>query len=256
MSNRLLNPIVKVIPGLATFLLFFGLANLSLAESGTELLNTKCAQCHALTPVKSDLKERIARKGPPLHFAGNKYRREWLVEWLQKYSRINPAGIYPPAHTTVTDEGDTIKQESLTQSHPQLSKEEALLVADHLMTLKSKNDLVQKINYQPGETSKRKGMLQFTKTQGCIGCHQDQAENGGISAPELYTAWKRLQPNYIMSYIIDAVAWDENTMMSSYTLPENIEPDIQATVQRLQLKQKHIQRLADYLRLIAEEAEQ
>ena len=34
----------------------------------------------------------------------------------------------------------------------------------------------------------------------CIGCHQDEPGYGGVSGPELYTAWERLQPSFIASW--------------------------------------------------------
>src|SRR5690606_30755483 len=48
---------------------------LALAD-GAALVQEKCAACHALAPgyAAGDVAERAQRKGPPLDYAGNKFR--------------------------------------------------------------------------------------------------------------------------------------------------------------------------------------
>ena len=53
----------------------------------------------------------------------------------------------------------------------------------------------------------------FRKFKGCSGCHRDTPDFGGVTAPELYTAMNRLQPNYVASYIANSRAWDPHTLM-------------------------------------------
>ena len=238
MSKRKLIPRRRSVPVIALLCLIFS-TNVTLAESGERLVQDRCADCHALVDADQAVGERAKRGGPPLHFSGNKFRSDWLKDWLQNYKRIRSAGIYPAIHTIITEKGDEI-DESTLPSHPQLSEKEALLATDYLMSLKSKNALVQEISFEPIDTArqKNKGRLEFTRDNACFGCHQNKPQVGGISAPELYTAWQRLQPAYIVSHITDPAAWDKNTMMP-----------------RIDLKPRDIQKLADYLRSLAKEAE-
>ncbi len=54
----------------------------------SRMLQKDCASCHNLTgPAPQTLQALWDRKGPDLFYAGNKYRQEWLVAWLQKPRR-------------------------------------------------------------------------------------------------------------------------------------------------------------------------
>lgn len=181
----------------------------------TAEVKAECAGCHALqSPDYAALgvRERIARKGPPLHYAGNKFRREWLVTWLQNPSRIRPAGVFPPAHVRTTPDGEVIDESGLPK-HPALPASRAEAVADYLMGLKPFDDRLKAQNYQPGSIALRLGQMNFGKFKACDACHQDAPGQGGVSGPELYTAWQRLQPAFISAYIADPVAWDPHAMM-------------------------------------------
>jgi len=196
----------------------------------------ECGGCHQLkSSPKDGIEERAARKGPPLYFAGDKFRKEWLVQWLQHPERIRPAGDFPPNHVKTTAKGDVVDSGSLVV-HPKLDAESAEDYADWLMTLRAKAALIAKESYKPGHVSKRMGVLNFTKFKGCGACHQDEEGYGGLSGPELYTAWKRLKPEFILSYIRDPVAWEPGSLMPA---------------KHLQTKQ--IGQIVDYLRLIGEE---
>lgn len=197
----------------------------------------QCASCHALTHdyASAGAAERIVRKGPPLDFAGNKFNRDWLVAWLQEPVRIRPAGIFPPAVAQPGPDGDVVDLATLP-AHPALSAEQAEAMADHLMTLKPFDDLIAADTWEPGSIALRMGKMNFGKFKGCDGCHQDAPDNGGVSGPELYSAWARLQPAFISSYISNSVAWDPNTMM----------PVADA-------KADAVHKIANYLKVIGEE---
>ncbi|MFA5678712.1 MAG: c-type cytochrome [Pseudomonas sp.] len=225
---------------LAAALLVGGLAQLpagALAD-GKQLVETNCASCHALErPDYGALghAERITRKGPPLYFAGNKFQAEWLEGWLQKPQRIRPAGVFPPAAVKPSDAGDVIDP-ALLEEHPALSADEARQATEYLMSLHAFDDLIAASTYEPGTIAARMGQLNFSKFNGCDSCHQDSATTGGFSGPELYTAWQRLQPKFIASFIADPVAWDPNTLMPKTNLNESA-----------------VERLSNYLKLIGEE---
>jgi mono/diheme cytochrome c family protein len=210
---------------------------LLVGADGGVLAERQCAGCHALAapPTQApDLGARRDRQAPPLYYAGNKFRRDWLVHWLQQPQRIRPAGMFPYAHTRPTPDGDVIDQDSLP-AHPAVSTADAELLADFLMTLKPHAGLISAETWQPGTVVLRMGRMNFGKFKGCDGCHQDGPGYGGVSGPELYTAWQRLQPEFIASYIADPLAWD----------PLSVMP-------RTALKSTEVHKLADYLKALAE----
>lgn len=196
----------------------------------------QCAGCHALGHDYATLGigERAQRKGPPLDYAGNKFRRDWLAAWLEKPVRLRPAGIFPPAQVDKGAEGDVVDAAKLP-AHPAVPAAQAGAMADYLMTLAPRDDLIKAEAYQPGTITERMGKMNFGKFKGCDGCHQDEPGVGGVSGPELYTAWKRLQPAFISSYIANPVAWDPHTMMP--------RGDSNADA---------VHKLADYLKVIGE----
>lgn len=206
------------------------------ADTAAEV-KVQCGSCHALEApdyAALGIRERIERKGPPLHYAGNKFRREWLVSWLQNPVRIRPAGVYPPANVRVTAEGDVIDEARLSK-HPALPPSQAEAVADYLMGLRPFDDRIKAQTYQPGSIALRLGQMNFGKFKGCDGCHQDAPGRGGVSGPELYTAWQRLQPAFISAYIADPAAWDPYSMMPKGDLNED-----------------SVHKLANYLKAIGE----
>lgn len=197
-----------------------------------------CGGCHALEKPDYEsmtLADRAERGGPPLYYAGNKFRAEWLEKWLQEPERIRPAGDYPPAHIETTADGDRIDTDSL-EPHPGLDAERAKAVADYLMTLTPYDDRLAEVSYEPGNISWRMGQMTFGRFNNCIACHQDEPDFGGVSGPKLYNAWDRLQPKFIASYIEDPTAWDPHTLMPAADLNDEV-----------------IGKLADYLKVIAEE---
>jgi hypothetical protein len=201
------------------------------------LVQEKCAACHALAApdyAAGGLAERVHRKAPPLHYAGNKFRREWLVVWLQSPARIRPAGVFPPAHAQGTAKGDVVDPARLP-AHPALPAAEAESAADYLMTLRPLEKLLQAETYAPGGIALRLGQMNFGKFKGCDGCHQDAPGRGGVSGPELHTAWQRLQPAFISSYIGNPTAWDPHSMMPG--------ADLNADA---------VHKLADYLKALGE----
>lgn len=228
-------------PGIARgwllIVLGLGLPSFAGADGGA-LAQRQCAGCHALAGPPTQVSgpgARRDRQAPPLYYAGNKFRRDWLVHWLQRPDPIRPAGVVPFAHTRNTPDGDVIDSESLS-AHPALAKADAEVLADFLMTLQPFAGLIAAETYQPGTVAVRMGRMNFGKFKGCDGCHQDGPGYGGVSGPELYTAWQRLQPEFIASYIADPLAWD----------PLSVMP-------RTALKSAEVHKLADYLKALAEE---
>lgn len=205
--------------------------------NGAEFIAQKCAGCHAVTPGEgtAGIEERAKRSGPPLYYAGNKYREDWLRRWLQAPTRIYPSGFFPPNHVRTTSEGDVVDEASLV-THPVLGPEDAEAVTGYLMELKPFEARLAAESYEPGTVPLRMGQLDFRRFKGCNACHQDVPEEGGVSGPELHTAWMRLNPDFIVSFIRDPTLWNPDTMMPV-----------------LEMNDTAIQKLANYLNTIAEE---
>jgi len=228
---RLLCTIVITLTGIAT-------AAIAAADGGDEYLAAQCADCHALSAAEVDglpFTERAQRKGPQLHYAGNKFREDWLRAWLVAPTRIRPGGSFPPAHTVVTDEGDFIDEATLAD-HPSVPDESVDAVVAGLMGRKLQDPPMLAETYEPKNGSLMLGKMNFNKFKGCGACHRDAPDSGGLSGPELYTAWFRLQPGFLVSYTADPVAWDPHSMMPNR-----------------HLKESDIHKLADYLKLVAEQ---
>jgi mono/diheme cytochrome c family protein len=207
------------------------------AADGMATLQKDCVNCHNLKgPAPQTLQALWDRKGPDLFYAGNKYRQEWLVQWLQKPQRIRPAGEFYGKHIkpgTKSDEIDT----STLENHVALSKGDAAAVATELMKLKPHDDLIAKEKIEPGTISKQMGEMTFDKFQGCMACHLIEPDYGGLSGPELYTAGRRLQPEYIASFIRSPQAWDPLIWMPNK-----------------QVSDANIQKLVNYLELLSKES--
>ncbi|HFD91667.1 MAG TPA: cytochrome C [Gammaproteobacteria bacterium] len=189
-------------------------------NKGMEILESRCSSCHDLKgPAPATLKELWARKGPDFFYAGNKYKRTWLESWLQKPRRIRPAGYFYVDHIKSTEDGDVIDDSTL-KPHVALNAEEAHEVAEALMSLKANDHLITKGEYKPGKISLTMGEMRFDKFRGCMACHEIEPGYGGLSGPEVYTAAKRLQEDYMMSYMRDPQAWDPKIFMPNMHLRE------------------------------------
>lgn len=191
-----------------------------------------CASCHQLdeSQAGSDL------RGPPLFYAGNKYRSQWLEKWLQSPYRIRPAGGFYADHVRTVEGVDSVDESSL-DAHMSFDQKTAKELTDWLMSLTPFTELAsQSADYEPGSVSPRLGAMDFVKFKGCGGCHRDTPEYGGLTGPELYTAWQRLQPEYIISYIKNPQSWDRDSAMPNRGLND-----------------EQIHKLANYLRTIGQE---
>lgn len=208
----------------------------ALAADGNAILQKQCVSCHNIKgPAPQTLQELWSRKGPDLFYAGNKYRKEWLVEWLQKPQRIRPAGEFYEDHIKPGPKGDVIDASTL-QDHVALSHEDAESVADELMKLKPHDDLIAKEKIDNSTISRQMGEMVFDKFLGCMACHRIEPDYGGVSGPEVYTAGKRLQPEFMASYIRSPQAWDPKIWMPNKHVTD-----------------ANIQKLVHYLELLSQE---
>jgi len=206
------------------------------ASSGDAILEQRCVQCHELTgPGPTTLAGLWAQKGPNFSYAGNKYKQAWLEEWLTKPKRIRPAGMFYGNHIKPGEAEDVIDESTLVK-HVALDASEAKAVAVALMQRKAKTALIKPGAYKPGKISLSSGEMLFIKFRGCASCHQIEPGYGGLSGPEVYTVARRLQEDYIISFIQDPQAWSPLSFMP-----------------KRHLKEKDLQKFVHYFRALAEE---
>jgi hypothetical protein len=208
-----------------------------LASADDVLVSAQCDSCHALTPPVSNELSAMdwqSKKGPDLFYAGNKYRPEWLRAWLLEPKRIRPAGLHPYLHVMAVDGVDQIDESTLA-AHPVVEPAQVDELVDVLMTYAWGQKLLIS-DMKPAAIPRPLAELNFIKFKGCASCHRISETFGGVSGPELYTAWQRLQPAFLWSYIANPQAWDPVAPMPGYDLPP-----------------VEVGKLTAYLRLLAEE---
>ncbi len=187
-------------------------------SSGTILLQERCATCHDLKgPAAVTLSALRMRKGPDLFYAGNKYRAGWLVRWLEKPTRIRPAGMFYLDHIKPGPKRDVIDTTTLTP-HLALNAGDAVSAAEALMGLKANGKLLGTKPFIPGPSPM--GDMTFDKFYGCTACPEIEPEFGGLSGPEVYTAGRRLTPEFMLSFIRDPQAWNPKGLMPNKHVPE------------------------------------
>lgn len=212
-----------VVPGL------LAATTLPAQADGTDVLKTQCAACHALTaPADTSIDHLWERKAPDLYAAGVKFQRDWLEQWLRDPKPIRPAG-YPYFKNVVPGKEHDEVDPSKLQPHPKLDAATATAAADALMTMKPQG-IVEEGLYKGQAPNMRLGALAFVKLRGCSSCHQGAGGEGGLSGPELTDAGRRLQPDFIASYIRN---------------PQKIDPHVWMPV--LKMTDQDIQRLTGYL---------
>jgi mono/diheme cytochrome c family protein len=191
------------------------------AGTGAELLKQQCIACHAIAkPDKQDLAHIWERKGPDLHYAGDKFNRDWLVAWLQDPVAIRAGGVmYSKVVKGSADKSaDTIDASKLVP-HPKLSAADAALAADALMALKTPG-LVEQGAYKNAPPNMMMASMLFSKLRGCTSCHAAKPGGAPQSGPELYDGGARLQPDYVVSYIRDPQKFDPHVWMPKLGLTE------------------------------------
>jgi len=200
------------------------------AEDGPFDLSKNCGSCHALAkPADASFERLWTRKAPDLWYAGDKFKQDWLVDWLQNPTPIRPAGYPYFMNITQGTDHDEVDASKLTP-HPKLTKGDASAAAGALMTLHGPPDLVPQGSFKGDMAGTRMGALSFTKLRGCAACHEGEEGKGGLSGPALTNAGARLKPDFIAAYIVDPQRFDPHVWMPA-----------------LKLNDKDVQRLTGYL---------
>jgi mono/diheme cytochrome c family protein len=186
------------------------------AVDGRALVFGRCASCHDLTgPAPRTYQGVVDRKAPDLFYAGSKFNRAWLADWLQRPSPIRWSGVMFLNHIANDGGKERIAERTVKPCPARLSRTEAEAAADYLMTLQDpamKTGVVDPTK----KLRKRKAYRLFTKQLPCIGCHRikvGKRQKGGISGPDLSEAGERLNPDWIYARIENPQYWDPKTWM-------------------------------------------
>jgi mono/diheme cytochrome c family protein len=173
-------------------------------SEGQKIAAAKCAACHSFqSSGQIDPEELEHSQGPTLAYAGNKFQLSWLEKWLVAPTRIRPAGYLTYRYVVSTAEGDRINEAALP-AHPTLSPAEAKAVAGYLSSLKKEPNA-----YPASETTGTvRAQLHFEKILGCGSCHQVQPGHGGLSGPELYTAYERINRGWGTAFMAEPNYWN------------------------------------------------
>jgi len=166
-----------------------------IADAGSEdgkkvFAGKKCGECHQTegTAKEKTFEDKLKKKGPDLWFAGSKFKKEWLVEWMQ-----NPQPIRTLEYNSIEKKNPA--------NHPKLTKKESDDTTEYLLTLKSKD--VQEGVVQEG-ASNVQGKLAFEKKVSCFDCHKYKKLNkvvGGLTGPSFIDAGKRLKADWVYAYL-------------------------------------------------------
>ena len=192
----------------------------SYAAGGDAIFKKSCTGCHYTDgPAKEKtIADQLAKKGPELWYAGSKFQKAWLAEWLQ-----NPKPIRPLKYNSIIDRNPA--------DHPKLSAGDAAAVTDFLMGLTSPE--VKAGIIKPKESAQGKNI--FTKKAPCGGCHESSVNGkatGGKSGPSLVGASNRLNPDWIYAYLANIKVFK----------PVRAMPDFASA-----LNPKHLESVAAYV---------
>ncbi|HBO84560.1 MAG: hypothetical protein A2073_02380 [Deltaproteobacteria bacterium GWC2_42_11] len=170
--------------------IYAGQANAGAEDGKKVFAGKKCGDCHQTegTATEKTFADKLKKKGPDLWFAGSKFKKEWLAEWMQ-----NPNPIRPLEYNSI--------EKTNPGNHPKLAKKESEDATEYLMTLKSKD--VQEGVIQEG-ASNIQGKLAFEKKVSCFACHKYPKLGkpiGGLTGPSLADASKRLKGDWVYAYL-------------------------------------------------------
>ncbi len=172
-----------------------------------------CDTCHRFAKGPAE-KER---NGPDLFFAGDKFRKKWLENFLQHPEAIRLAG-----HTR--DPG-FLNGKPHTGPHPALNPEEARQMTDYLMFLKTLKE-TPPLNLPALSKSNRvRVKILFERDYSCIACHQSynlaRQPRGGVSGPSLLDAGSRLRPEWVYQWLKNPKAFTAQGRMPVYRFDED-----------------------------------
>jgi len=194
-----------------------------------EIDKYRCKDCHRFSS-----KEKPAKKGPDLFYAGDKFLKNWLKEFLQSPVIIRKV-VY------VQDLDYSGGRPEANQLHLALAKDESERISDFLITFRLSDLEKGKIDGEllsKGERARAK--ILFERNLGCISCHQALnlvgKVRGGVSGPSLIDSGLRLKPDWIFHWLKTPKKFLPRGRMPIFDLDE--ETAIQITKYILSIRTK------------------
>jgi len=174
----------------------------------------KAKQCNTCHRFSSDEAEKSA---PDLFFAGDKFKKKWLENYLKQPETIRLAG-----HTN--DPGFLKGTPQYTGPHPALNLKEARQMTDYLLSLKILKN-IPPLNLPALSKGERvRVKILFERDYSCIACHQSynlaRQPRGGVSGPSLIDAGNRLRAEWVYQWLKNPGQFNTKGRMPLYSLDE------------------------------------
>lgn len=154
-----------------------------------DLLQHACVQCHRLEGTADS---RFNLRAPDLIWAGSKYQRPWLIQWLTG----KEAPLYAKGYRWDLSEGP--------MKHPAVTEAEANAIADYF----EKHNIDPRVKVGAFDVSKISkfdvtfGGMAY-KAHACLGCHTIEENGrliGGPQSTALQNAGQRYNPDWLYRF--------------------------------------------------------
>lgn len=195
--------------GVSCLAVFSLLGEAKASGPGEKFVKSQCVGCH---PIEGLPIPRSSKDAPDLIWAGSKYQRAWLLEWLQ-----NPKEkLYPVGYDF------NFKRKG---PHVSITVAEADQVTDFLATLQDKRVTVGVM--KPGTPEEMAQGKQLYRDHSCQNCHRTPANNkrgytGGTSSTSLINMGNRLQADWVYRFNLNP---DDFVPESGAYIPKPPLPD-------------------------------
>jgi cytochrome c551/c552 len=181
-------------------------------EAAPALVKAKqCDTCHRFS------KNEAEKSAPDLFFAGDKFQKKWLENYLRQPETIRLAG-----HTR--DPGFLKGKPQYTGPHPALNLKEARQMTDYLMSLRILKNVPPLELPALSKGTRVRVKILFERDYSCIACHQSynlaRQPRGGVSGPSLIDAGRRLRPEWIYQWLKNPKQFDPQGRMPLYSFDE------------------------------------
>ena len=173
------------------FVLFITETNASAFDENAakNLIENQCSACHKF---KGQADSRFNLKAPDLMWGGSKFKRDWLINWLQGKEK------------SMYDKNYRWDLSTTPIPHPSVTEEQAVGATDYLE--KYYKDLSVEpnaIDYSKFSEMEYNFGAKIFRDFSCIGCHQvmeDGKPTGGPQSANFFEANKRYNPDWIYRF--------------------------------------------------------
>jgi mono/diheme cytochrome c family protein len=170
----------------------------ALRVAGTNVLETyNCLGCHNISGQGGTI-------APNLVYEGSKVRGDWLLSFLKQPEKIRPL------------------MQARMPTFP-LTDDEAVRVRDYIMATLLDARVPKQAQVAQAITPElaAQGEKLFWEKYPCFTCHQVQGKAGGAAVgPNLTEAWKRLNPDWMVPWIMNPQGFEPATLMPNLGVTE------------------------------------